>query len=145
MLSSDVSLRDLRDVNPVAPAAGEVLTFASGRWTPQAPAGATIKIVEIDLGSNPVTSGSFTFSDAAATGASKIRAWQEDGPYTGKGTNRDEAEMDALDCYGVATALFITIHWRVRPEGIHFDRFGVGRRLVSPVVGRFRFGYLLTA
>jgi len=52
--------------------------------------------VEKDLGSTPVFRGQFTITDAAIGASSKVLCWQAPGPYTGKGTRADEAEMQPV-------------------------------------------------
>jgi hypothetical protein len=117
---------------------------ADGTWAvPPGSGGADIKTVAVDLGASPVTEGSFVITDAAIGVSSIVRVWQGDGPYAGKGSGRDESEMDAVDCFAVPAAGSATVHWQVRPQGIHFDRFGVGKRLQCPVVGSFNFDYLV--
>lgn len=53
--------------------------------------------VEVSLGSTPARRGRFTITDAAITAAPKIFIAQAPGPYTGKGTRADEAEMDRIE------------------------------------------------
>lgn len=59
-------------------------------------AGAAWTTLEVDMGTTPVFRGSFTISDAAIGVSSKIIIMHAPGPYTGKGTRADEAEMDPI-------------------------------------------------
>lgn len=66
-----------------------------GRPGNPGPPGITgVTTVEVNLGATPVTQGSFTITDSFISTGSKILLWQAPGPYTGKGTRADEAEMD---------------------------------------------------
>lgn len=49
--------------------------------------------VEKDLGATASWRGRFTITDATITATSKVHVWQAPGPYTGKGTRADEAEL----------------------------------------------------
>lgn len=55
--------------------------------------GGSATTVEVNLGSTAKTTGKFTITDAAIGAASKVLVWQAPGPYTGKGTRADEAEL----------------------------------------------------
>ena len=73
---------------------------------PTGPSGAIAGIgpavtVEVNLGSIPVTRGTFTISDAAINVGSKVLVWQAPGPYTGKGTRADEAELQPVNIIAV--------------------------------------------
>jgi hypothetical protein len=72
-----------------------------GPQGPQGPAGggggASATTVEKDLGSTPVFRGTFSITDAAISGTSKVLVWQAQGPYTGKGTQASDAEMDRVE------------------------------------------------
>lgn len=52
--------------------------------------------VEIDLGATPKRSGAFTVAGFTGLVAQPIAVQQAAGPYTGKGTRADEAEMDGI-------------------------------------------------
>lgn len=58
--------------------------------------GASATIVEVNFGSTPVGRGRFTITDAGIGASSKVLVWQAPGPYTGKGTRADEAEMEPI-------------------------------------------------
>lgn len=73
-----------------------------GPQGPQGPAGGgggSATIIETDVGSTPVWRGKFTITNALISSSSKIFIQQAPGPYTGKGTRADEAEMDPLFIY----------------------------------------------
>jgi hypothetical protein len=75
--------------------------------------GGSLTQVEVDLGSTPRRSGRFTITDAAIASTSKVICVQAGGPYTGKGTLGDEAEMDHVDvavtpATGTATAYWVS-------------------------------------
>lgn len=73
---------------------------ADGTWTsPTASVSATT--VEVNLGSAAVWTGKFTITDAAISGTSKVLCWQAPGPYTGKGTRADEAELQPVSVIAV--------------------------------------------
>lgn len=50
----------------------------------------------MNLGATAKTTGKFTITDAAIGATSKVLCWQAPGPYTGKGTRADEAEMQPV-------------------------------------------------
>jgi len=78
--------------------------------------GASATTVEVDLGSVAIFRGKFTITDAAITAAKKVLCWQAPGPYTGKGTLADEAEMQPVSVIAVeplsGTA---TVRWQTPP------------------------------
>jgi len=73
--------------------------------------GSLLTSVEVDLGSTARRSGQFTITDAAISGTTKIIVLQAGGPYTGKGTLGDEAEMDALVCAATPGSGSATVYW----------------------------------
>jgi len=78
--------------------------------------GATATTVEQDLGATPVWRGKFTITDAAISATSKVQCWQAPGPYTGKGTRADEAEMQPVQVISVAPATgTAVVHWQTPP------------------------------
>ena len=78
--------------------------------------GATATTVEVDLGIKPVWQGRFVITDAAITAASKVQCWQAPGPYTGKGTRADEAEMSPVQVTMVVPGAGIaTVSWQTPP------------------------------
>lgn len=58
--------------------------------------GLTLTTGEIDLGSVPRRSGRFIISGSGLTVGKPALVLQAHGPYTGKGTRADEAQMDRL-------------------------------------------------
>lgn len=75
--------------------------------------GGSATVIERDLGSVPAWTGTFTITDAAISGTSKLIVWQTAGPYTGKGTLADEAEMDTLSCIAYPGAGSASVRWKV--------------------------------
>lgn len=63
--------------------------------------GGSATTVEVDFGSTAKFAGKFTITDAGISGTSKILCWQAPGPYTGKGTRSDEAEMQPVSVIAV--------------------------------------------
>lgn len=91
---------------------------------------ASLTIAEVDLG--PVGRRSGKFVIGSLTGLTVGRAvamWQAPGPYTGKGTLADEAEMDAVEvAASVTSATQITAFWRsrTRVRGNHRFSYQIG-------------------
>jgi hypothetical protein len=88
-----------------------------GPTGPQGPAGGgggSWTTVEVNLGGVGSESwrGKFTITDATITPTSKIVIQQAPGPYTGKGTRADEAEMDPLWCVAEPGSGQATVYWR---------------------------------
>jgi hypothetical protein len=83
---------------------------------------------EVDLGSTPAYSGKFTITDATITATGKVVAIQAGGPYTGKGTLGDEAEMDTVSVAVTPAAGSATAYWRSQ----------------TAVRGNFKFNYQVT-
>lgn len=73
--------------------------------------GGTISLVEVNVG-GANWRGQFTITDASITPASKVLVWQAPGPYTGKGTRADEAEMDPIWCVAEAGSGAAIVYWR---------------------------------
>jgi hypothetical protein len=63
--------------------------------------GGSATTIEQNLGSTATWRGKFTITDAAIIATSKILAWQASGPYTGKGTMADEAELQPVSVIAV--------------------------------------------
>jgi len=78
------------------------------------PGAASLSQVEVSLGSVPLRSGKFTITDATITAASKVIVTQAGGPYTGKGTRGDEAEMDQVTCAATPATGSATVYWQAR-------------------------------
>jgi len=108
-----------------------------GPMGPQGPAGGgggSATTIEQNLGSTPVLRGSFTITDAAIGASSKVLAWQAPGPYTGKGTRADEAEMQPVRVIAVTPAAgSAVVYWR-SAEGFTGNNHG-SRFLARPVTG----------
>lgn len=88
-----------------------------GPTGPQGPAGGggglTLTEIEKDLGSVARRSGSFDITGLAGlTVGKQVLVVQKAGPYTGKGTRQDEAEMDQANATGyVVDANTIRVYW----------------------------------
>lgn len=82
---------------------------------------------EADLGDEPALEGSFTLTDAAIEATSVVVVTQAPGPYTGKGTLADEAQMDPLWCVAWADTGAAVVYWSTLGHG--------------PVSGNVRFLY----
>lgn len=105
--------------------------------------GGSFTIVEANLGSSPAWRGLFTFADATVIKTSVITIMQAPGPYTGKGSLEDEAEMDPLWC--IAYCLIdgtVTVRWQTMPQYAPFvqgqsDNFGGGgKNALVPVLSQ---------
>jgi hypothetical protein len=99
----------------------------------QGPAGGggsfTFTTVEVDLGSNPRSAGTFTIA-GAFTAAKPVLITQAAGAYTGKGTLEDEAEMDPITATGfTADAATIRAYWHASH---------------GPVQGNVKFNYAVS-
>lgn len=93
-------------------------------------AGVTLSTAEVDLGSNAKTGGAFTIAGTGLTPGKPVLIAQAVGPYTGKGTRADEAEMDQVNvAASVTDATTITAYW------------SSARR----VKGNFKFNYQVSA
>ena len=75
--------------------------------------GSSFSQIESNLGSIPRMSGRFTVTGLNGLTVGKpVNMFQAAGPYTGKGTRADEAEMDGLIVKAVVTASdTITAYW----------------------------------
>lgn len=95
------------------PLPGGTATFlrGDGAWsTPTASLG--LSSVEVNLGSVPLRNGRFTISGSGMTTGKPVQITQAVGPYTGKGTRADEAEMDQVTVTAsVTSATTITAYW----------------------------------
>jgi hypothetical protein len=77
--------------------------------------GASATTVEVNLGTTATWQGRFTITDAAIGTSSKVLVWQAPGPYTGKGTLADEAEMDRISCVCEPLAGTARVMWSTEP------------------------------
>jgi hypothetical protein len=103
---------------------------ADGSWTPPPTGSGTFAppVVEVDLGSQGKRSGRFVIPGVGLTIGKPVIVQQSAGPYTGKGTLADEAEMDRLNVNGsVTSATEITCYWGCRTR----------------VRGNFKFAYAI--
>lgn len=108
----------------VTPREEIVIPFASGG------SGVTLTTTEVNVGSTAKTGGKFTISGAGLTTGKPVLIQQAVGPYTGKGTMADEAEMDQLNvAASVTSSTTITAYW------------SSARR----VKGNFKFNYQVSA
>jgi hypothetical protein len=139
--------------------AGTTLNAAGG-------GGASATTVEVNLAATPKWSGRFTITDAAIASTSKVMCWQAPGPYTGKGTRADEAEMQPVSVVAVNPATgSATVYWQTPPmvvesflgtlapsfgsgtaanSGTNRDRQTVAKRL-GKVHGNVKFSYVVFA
>jgi len=86
--------------------------------------------VEKSIGSVPKLAGKFTIAGSGLTVGKPVIISQAVGPYTGKGTRADEAEMDGLIVKAAVTAVdTITAYWNS----------------ATFVKGNFKFNYLVGA
>lgn len=84
-------------------------------WATVSGSGASATTVEIDLGTAK-SQGRFTITDAAISATSKVLCWQAPGPYTGKGTLADEAEMQPVQVVAVNPASgSAVVYWQTPP------------------------------
>jgi hypothetical protein len=83
--------------------------------------------IEVDLGNTPRRSGKFIIADLGLVLDTPIIVSKAGGPYTGKGTLADEAEMDQITVAAcVTSSTTIQAYWQS----------------VSPVRGNVKFNYL---
>jgi hypothetical protein len=109
-----------------------------GPTGPQGPAGGgggglTLTTVEVNLQSAPgaKTSGKFSIAGAGLTIGKAVLVQKAVGPYTGKGTREDEAEMDIIVATGIVTsAVNIDVYWTSGNE---------------PIQGNVKFNYAVSA
>lgn len=164
-LNASVSAHGLMQKYP-----GGTATFlrADGAFASAGGAGSSATTVEADIGVTPKFAGKFTITDAAISGTSKVMCWQAPGPYTGKGTRADEAEMQPVQVVSVEPGSgSAVVKWQTPPmsgmvrevqagrlnaAGATFDRLGNQRwpDVFSPVrIGRVRgnvkFSYVVFA
>jgi len=89
-----------------------------------------LQSVEVNIGATARRSGHFTITGSGMTTGKSVLIMQAAGPYTNKGSRADEAEMDMIVVTGVVTnATTITCYWNSK----------------SPVMGNFKFNYLINA
>jgi len=84
--------------------------------------------VEVDLGATARRVGSFTIAGSGMTIGKPVLISKAAGPYTGKGTRADEAELDLIAAIGVVeSGTAIRVFWQS----------------LGPVCGNFKFNYLI--
>lgn len=72
----------------------------------------SLVIVEVNLGTQPIFSGTFDITVTGLTIGRTIIIDQACGPYTGKGTLADEAEMDTVIVTGyIFSSTIIRCYW----------------------------------
>jgi hypothetical protein len=112
VMATKQAIRDVRagtNVTVTQDAQGYVVSSTGG-------AGASATTTEKDLGSTPTWRGKFTITDATISGTSKVLCWQAPGPYTGKGTRADEAEMQPVSVIAVEPASgSAVVKWETPP------------------------------
>lgn len=87
--------------------------YVNGAWRDVIVAsGGSATTFEANLGSPAKWQGKFIVTDAAISPASKVNIWQSAGPYTGKGTRADEAEMDRITAYAEPGSGSMVVKWR---------------------------------
>jgi hypothetical protein len=101
------------------------------RWATVSSGSSAFTEVEINLGGSARTTGNFTIGGLSGLTTGKpVNIFQAVGPYTGKGTLADEAEMDNVSVKASVTAAdTITAYWNA-------DGY---------VKGNFKFNYLVGA
>lgn len=143
---------------------GEFLKRVGANIVSAAAGGATATTVETDLGSTAVWRGKFTITDAAIASTSKVLCWQAPGPYTGKGTRADEAEIQPVEVIEVEPATgSAVVKWQTPPMlaqairirysldfGAIIDkdpplRFGSPVQRLHKVRGNVKFSYAIFA
>jgi hypothetical protein len=84
-------------------------------WQPVS-ASVSATTVEVDLGASLKFAGRFTITDAGIGPTSKILCWQAPGPYTGKGTRADEAQMQPVSVIAVEPGTgSAVVYWQTPP------------------------------
>lgn len=101
--------------------------LASSADLAAASSGLALSEVEVNLG-GPRRTGRFTIAGTGMVAGKPVLITQAVGPYTGKGTRADEAEMDHVSATGSVTSeTVITAYWQSH----------------SPVRGNFKFNYVV--
>lgn len=106
-------------------------------WQSPPTGSASASTVEKDLGATPVWSGKFTITDAAIGPTSKVFCWQAPGPYTGKGTRADEAELQPVQVIAVEPAAgSAVVKWQTPPMTSHapLPTIGTVARVDAPAL-----------
>lgn len=99
--------------------------------TLSATSAAPMSVADVDLG-DTASSGRFTISGSGFDVTKRLVINVAPGPYTGKGTRADEAEMDALTVLGsVLDANTLECFWHAIPGPVR-GHFNFQYRLASP-------------
>lgn len=78
--------------------------------------GGAATTIERNLGAVATWQGRFTITDVAITATSKVLVWQAPGPYTGKGTRADEAEIQPVKVNMAVPAVgSALVYWETPP------------------------------
>lgn len=110
--------------------AGAGIAYDSSTGVISSTGGITLGTVEVNVGAVPKSGGKFTIAGVGLTAGKPVLISQAVGPYTGKGTRADEAEMDQVNvAASVTDATTITAYW------------SSARR----VRGNFKFDYQVSA
>lgn len=84
--------------------------------------------IEVNLGSRARRSGRFTITGSGFTPGGPVIVQKAGGPYTGKGSRADEAEMDSITASAtIVSATAIDVYWQSQ----------------GPVKGNIKFNYIL--
>ena len=102
--------------------------------TTGAPGSLSATTVEVNLGSSAITRGKFTITDAGIGATNKILCWQAPGPYTGKGTRADEAEMQPVSVIAVTPAAGSAVVMWETPPIVTMQQVRADGNLMSPTV-----------
>lgn len=78
--------------------------------------GLIVTSIEVNLGATALWSGKFTITDGLISATSTLLVWQAPGPYTGKGTLADEAQIQPVSIIAVNPLLgSATVYWETPP------------------------------
>lgn len=95
----------------------------------------TATTVEVDLGSTAKFAGKFTITDASIGATSKVMVWQAPGPYTGKGTRADEAELQPVSIISVEPAAgSAVVKWQTPPIVVNEQAPRMGGQPASAII-----------
>jgi hypothetical protein len=93
------------------------------------PGGLTLTTAEINLGSVARRDGKFSITSSGLTAGRPLIIVKANGPYTGKGTRADEAEMDGITVSGKTTSTTnIDCYWNshTKVRGNHKFDYAIG-------------------
>jgi hypothetical protein len=114
----------------------QVTGVTTGRWlkrNPVATAVISATTIEVNLGSANFT-GKFTITNANISPSSKVLVWQAPGPYTGKGTLADEAELQPVQIVSVTPATGLAVvRWQTPPMVTQVPVIADSRRSIAVV------------